>query len=191
MYFWLKKKFWLKISASKQFPSLQFENFKFSFSVAEEPSEPTVSLATECQFDMSSYVLQFAQPTVVAAYVTLLEEYPRNSDRTNASILKMLHRLAVKLDLPALFFQLRLFRVFHRLLNEDPVGRSGRDHDPLNELRKFAIFILRRFFTLLTSNEKLAVDVLFSKSVAEARQIAACDYHKEEHKWATDDIHFW
>ena len=141
-----------------------------------------MTLAAECQLDMRSYVLQFANPNVVAAYVTLLEEYERNSDRTNACILRLLHRLAVRLDLPALFFQLRLFRVFHRLLSEEPLGQSGRGGNPYAELRKFANFLLRKFFALLANNEKLAVDVLFYKSIQEAHQIAAGDYLREVRK---------
>lgn len=65
---------------------------------------------------------RFACPTIVRAYTLLLRSYQRNSVHTNHCVAKMLHRLAHDLGMEGLLFQLSLFYLFDRLLNDPAAG---------------------------------------------------------------------
>lgn len=64
---------------------------------------------------------RFANPNVVRPYFILLRSYSQNSAHTNHCIIRMLHRLAVDLKMEALFYQLSVFCVFNKIL-EDPAA---------------------------------------------------------------------
>lgn len=66
---------------------------------------------------------RFANPAIVRPYILLLKSYSKNTPHTNHCIARMLHRLAVHLKMDALFFQLSVFSVFNKILN-DPAAAA-------------------------------------------------------------------
>ncbi|XP_061871662.1 protein timeless homolog isoform X2 [Colius striatus] len=129
----------------------------------EEEEEQTVQVS-EKEFNFLDYLRRFACAPVVRALVLLLRGYSRNSPRTNHCAARLLHRLARDLRMEGLLFQLSLFSLFHRLLN-DPAAAAHQ------ELVALAKFILGKFFALAATNKKAFVELLFWKSPAAATEM--------------------
>ncbi|XP_042652483.1 protein timeless homolog isoform X2 [Tyto alba] len=129
----------------------------------EEEEEETMQVS-EKEFNFLDYLKRFACAPVVRALVLLLRGYPRNSPRTNHCAARLMHRLARDLHMEALLFQLSLFALFHRLLN-DPAAAAHQ------ELVSLAKFILGKFFALAATNKKAFVELLFWKSPAAVREM--------------------
>lgn len=131
---------------------------------------------------------------MVRALVLLLRGYACNSPRTNHCAARLLHRLARDLHMEALLFQLSLFALFHRLLNDPAAGAHQVSRGPappeppgegsvpgvpqprspslhLQELVALAKFILGKFFALAATNKKAFVELLFWKSPAAVREM--------------------
>lgn len=66
---------------------------------------------------------RFAHCKIVQAYCSLLRRYATNSTLTNHCLVKMLHRIAFDCKMPAMLFQMSLFRTF-KLIMEDPRAHS-------------------------------------------------------------------
>lgn len=130
----------------------------------EKEEELQVVQVSEKEFNFLDYLKRFACSAVVRAYVLLLRSYQQNSAHTNHCVVKMLHRLAHDLKMEALLFQLSIFFLFNRLLN-DPASGAYK------ELVTFAKYILAKFFALTTVNEKAFVELLFWKNTAVVREM--------------------
>ncbi|XP_072828720.1 protein timeless homolog isoform X1 [Vicugna pacos] len=137
----------------------------------EDEEELQVVQVSEKEFNFLDYLkrcgprgLSFANSTVVRAYVLLLRSYQQNSAHTNHCVVKMLHRLAHDLKMEALLFQLSLFCLFNRLLNDPAAGAY-------KELVTFAKYILGKFFALAAVNQKAFVELLFWKNTAVVREM--------------------
>ncbi|XP_055552561.1 protein timeless homolog isoform X2 [Falco cherrug] len=129
----------------------------------EEEEEETVQVS-EKEFNFLDYLKRFACAPVVRALVVLLRGYARNSPHTNHCAARLLHRLARDLHMEALLFQLSLFTLFHRLLNDPAAGAY-------QELVALAKFILGKFFALAATNKKAFVELLFWKSPLAIREM--------------------
>lgn len=66
---------------------------------------------------------RFANPAIVLPYLLLLKSYSKNTPHTNHCIIRMLHRLAFGLKMDALLFQLSVFHLFNKILN-DPAAAA-------------------------------------------------------------------
>lgn len=66
---------------------------------------------------------RFANPAIVLPYLLLLKSYSKNTAHTNHCIVRMLHRLAFGLKMDALLFQLSVFHLFNKILN-DPAAAA-------------------------------------------------------------------
>ncbi|EQB77782.1 protein timeless-like protein [Camelus ferus] len=130
----------------------------------EDEEELQVVQVSEKEFNFLDYLKRFANSTVVRAYVLLLRSYQQNSAHTNHCVVKMLHRLAHDLKMEALLFQLSLFCLFNRLLNDPAAGAY-------KELVTFAKYILGKFFALAAVNQKAFVELLFWKNTAVVREM--------------------
>lgn len=130
---------------------------------------------------------------MVRACALLLRGYAQNSARTNHCAARLLHRLARDLRMEALLFQLSLFTLFHRLLNDpgaaahqvralpsrplspSPLQPPGTPQPfsspPLQELVALAKFILGKFFALAATNKKAFVELLFWKNPTAVREM--------------------
>ncbi|KAI6062328.1 Protein timeless-like protein isoform X1 [Aix galericulata] len=131
--------------------------------VEEDEEEQTVQVA-EKEFNFMDYLKRFACAPVVRACALLLRGYAQNSARTNHCAARLLHRLARDLRMEALLFQLSLFTLFHRLLN-DPGAAAHQ------ELVALAKFILGKFFALAATNKKAFVELLFWKNPTAVREM--------------------
>ena len=74
---------------------------------------------------------RFAHCKIVSAYCSLLRRYATNSTLTNHCVIKMLHRVAWDCKMPAMLFQLSLFKTFQMIMN-DPRAKI----DPTVKVRK-------------------------------------------------------
>lgn len=119
---------------------------------------------SETNFNFLDFIKRFANPNIVRPYLLLLKTYSQNTPHTNHCIARMLHRLAVDLKMEALLFQLSVFRLFNKLL-DDPAAAAYK------ELVTFAKFVLRRFFVLAAQNNKAFVELLFWKNVGAVRDM--------------------
>uniref|UniRef100_A0A9J8CZ91 Timeless circadian clock n=1 Tax=Cyprinus carpio carpio TaxID=630221 RepID=A0A9J8CZ91_CYPCA len=130
------------------------------------------------------YLILFANPSVVRPYIILLRSYSQNSVHTNHCITRMLHRLAVDLKMEALLYQLSIFSMFNKIL-EDPAVAVYQ------ELVTFAKYVLNRFFVFATKNNKAFVELLFWKNVGAVREMTE-GYNKDgegkkKSKWTPEE----
>uniref|UniRef100_A0A8C2DZJ7 Timeless circadian clock n=1 Tax=Cyprinus carpio TaxID=7962 RepID=A0A8C2DZJ7_CYPCA len=130
------------------------------------------------------YSFLFANPSVVRPYIILLRSYSQNSVHTNHCITRMLHRLAVDLKMEALLYQLSIFSMFNKIL-EDPAVAVYQ------ELVTFAKYVLNRFFVFATKNNKAFVELLFWKNVGAVREMTE-GYNKDgegkkKSKWTPEE----
>ncbi|XP_012873832.1 PREDICTED: protein timeless homolog [Dipodomys ordii] len=130
----------------------------------EAEEELQVVQVSEKEFNFLDYLKRYASSTIVRAYVLLLRSYQQNSAHTNHCIVKMLHRIAHDLKMEALLFQLSIFCLFNRLLNDPAAGAY-------KELVTFAKYILGKFFALAAINQKAFVELLFWKNTAVVREM--------------------
>ncbi|XP_019613543.1 PREDICTED: protein timeless homolog [Branchiostoma belcheri] len=136
---------------------------------AEEEEVPQFNVA-EQDFNFQDYIRRFANPQMLKPYVRLLADYRTNSTHINHCIAKMLHRVAWDCKMEGLLFQISLFRIFQRLL-EDPAGST------YSELTKFAKYVLGRFFSLVTragpsdGSGNIFPELLFWKGAKEAYEM--------------------
>ncbi|KAM9408632.1 protein timeless homolog [Pholidichthys leucotaenia] len=119
---------------------------------------------SETEFNFLDFIKRFASPNVVRPYLFLLKSYSRNTPHTNHCIVRMLHRVAVDLKMDALLFQLSVFHLFNKILN-DPAAAAYQ------ELVTFGKYLLRHFFLLAAQNNKAYVELLFWKNVGAVREM--------------------
>ncbi|CAG11760.1 unnamed protein product, partial [Tetraodon nigroviridis] len=133
---------------------------------------------SESEFNFLDFIKRFANPAIVRPYILLLKTYSKNTPHTNHCIARMLHRLAVNLKMDALLFQLSVFSVFNKILN-DPAAAA------YTELVTFAKFVLKRFFALAAQNSKAYIELLFWKNVGAVREMTE-GYSKDGARYRGD-----
>ncbi|KAM3621383.1 uncharacterized protein V6R79_010566 [Siganus canaliculatus] len=133
---------------------------------------------SEKEFNFLDFVKRFANPSIVRPYLLLLKSYSKNTPHTNHCIARMLHRLAFTLKMDALLFQLSVFHLFNRILN-DPAAAAYK------ELVTFAKYVLNRFFSVAAKNNKAYVELLFWKNVGAVREMTEGYSHDGEGKKPT------
>ena len=72
---------------------------------------------------MFVHMCRFANNKIVRVYSLALAGYRDNSDQLNHSIVKMLHRIAVRHNMAPMLFQVSVFRILSAILNESPLPR--------------------------------------------------------------------
>lgn len=110
----------------------------------------------------------------------------------------MLHRLAVDLKMDALLFQLSVFHIFNKILNDAAAAAyqvrrcsKGRRETvsfrgmkliffspPSQELVTLGKYLVKRFISLAAQNDKAYVELLFWKNVGAVREMTE-GYSKE------------
>ncbi|KAM9321194.1 protein timeless homolog [Gastrophryne carolinensis] len=170
--------------------STQVEDEEEEEVVEEELEEEVTSVqVTEKEFNFLDFMKRFASSNVVKIYVLLLKNYRQNSAHTNHCVVKMLHRIAYDLKMEALLFQLSVFCVFSRILN-DPAASAYK------ELVAFSKYVLNKFFALAATNNKAYVELLFWKNTSVVREMTEGykkpgeddgDNNRKRVKWTPQD----
>ncbi|CAL7943922.1 unnamed protein product [Xylocopa violacea] len=93
----------------------------------------------------------------------LLQQFDKNTDDVNHYVVKMLHRIAWDCKMPGMMFQASMFRVFQRILESKYQGHK--------DLRKFAVFVIRRFIEVAQKNRKAYMELLFWKTSRDATEV--------------------
>jgi timeless len=66
---------------------------------------------------------RFAHKNVVKSYCHLLRSYSTNTTLTNHCVIKILHRIAFDCKMPAMIFQLSIFKTFQKIM-DDPRAKT-------------------------------------------------------------------
>ena len=111
----------------------------------------------EGEFDLFMYSLKFCHQKIMKTFSYLLTQYSFNSDFTNHALVKMLHRICYQCKKFPLLYQISLFSVFQFILEESSSSRY-------QELRKFVVHVLNKFFSAAKHNPCLFAEILFWKS---------------------------
>lgn len=119
---------------------------------------------SETEFNFLDFIKRLANPSIVRPYLLLLKSYSKNTPHTNHCIARMLHRLAVDLKMDALLFQLSVFHIFNKILN-DPAAAAYQ------ELVTLGKYLVKRFLSLAAQNNKAYVELLFWKNVGAVREM--------------------
>ncbi|KAM8866975.1 protein timeless homolog isoform 2-T2 [Synchiropus picturatus] len=131
---------------------------------ALEEEEMESVQVSETEFNFLDFIKRFANPAIVRPYVLLLKTYSKNTPHTNHCVARMLHRVAVDLKMDALLYQLSVFHLFNKILNDAAAA-------VYKELVTFIKFVLGRFFKLAATNNKAFVELLFWKNVGAVREM--------------------
>ncbi|KAL5105476.1 hypothetical protein TcWFU_005467 [Taenia crassiceps] len=123
-------------------------------------------LDKEVAFDIHAFLLRFTHPHIIRSLTLLLANYALNPSLTNAHLVHLLHKVAIKQHLPGVLFQLRLFYVFRTIIKDPVVGKLAE----FKEMLCFIKYILRKFFTAFERSHLVAVETLFLKSTREAAE---------------------
>uniref|UniRef100_A0A3Q2P483 Timeless circadian clock n=1 Tax=Fundulus heteroclitus TaxID=8078 RepID=A0A3Q2P483_FUNHE len=148
----------------------------------EEEELESVQLS-EKEFNFLDFIKRFANPSIVRPYLLLLKSYSKNTPHTNHCIVRMLHRLAVDLKMDALLYQLSVFHLFNKILN-DPAAAAYK------ELVTFSKYVLNRFFAVAAQNDKAYVELLFWKNVGAVREMTegyAKDGEGKKPSWTEEE----
>ncbi|XP_022107896.1 protein timeless homolog [Acanthaster planci] len=121
----------------------------------------------EEEFNLKVFINKFSHPDVISCYVQLLKDYRNNSATTNHCIVKMLHRVAWDCDKTPLLFQISLFRIFQKIVN-DPISSTSS----MKETVKFSKFVVAKFFEMAASNPKIFMELLFWKDAKDLFEIS-------------------
>ena len=133
-----------------------------------EEEETYVTQRVEQEFDFTAFVQRFAVKSVCSAYAILFAAYAKNSDHTNHCIVKMFHRIAFDLKLPALLFHVQILRVFQRIHKD---YRLNPAHGSMRDMNRFAKYLLQKFFEVSQTNKYLWMEICFWKTSREASEI--------------------
>ncbi|PRD21297.1 UNVERIFIED_CONTAM: Protein timeless-like protein [Trichonephila clavipes] len=136
---------------------------------AEETDEETESMPAviEQKLDMNDIYKKYASPKVVMPCCLLLANYQSNSLRTNACLIKLLHKIAWDYKMHALFFQSTVFLTFQKIFEDPDVSRNA----VIKEFYRFAKFIVGKFFEVAEKNNKAFIELLFWKGHREAYEL--------------------
>ncbi|XP_014669894.1 PREDICTED: protein timeless homolog [Priapulus caudatus] len=133
----------------------------------EEEYERLADVTCEKEFNFKDFLKCFANPTILKPYAELLKYYRTNEPHTNHCLVKMMHRVAFDLKMVPLLFQASMFRVLQAVLKEQVSGRSTG----FKELGTFAKYVVSQFFSMLPTNPKLVVELLFWKTAKDVNAI--------------------
>jgi len=118
------------------------------------------------------YFQRFANDKVIFAYCSLLEHFKDNEDEVNLMIVKLFHRVFIKLNVQPLFYKLSIFTLFRDILD------SHLQTPAINELKKFFEYVLVMFFKALEKNPILYIELLYPKTATDINRIQYGDQKK-------------
>ena len=126
-----------------------------------EKEEVEMVAGTEFEFNFRAYEDLFADWRVVKTYAEVLQNYRTNGQEVNHAIIKMYHRIfdGEHCDMRWLFYQLSLFQLFDKILN-DPHAKKSEFAEVRGFLKKA---VVATFFEDAGKYPPLFAEVLFWK----------------------------
>ncbi|XP_054719103.1 protein timeless homolog [Uloborus diversus] len=135
--------------------------------VEEEEMEASMPSVAEKKLEIDEVYKKYASPKVVQPCCLLLANYHKNSDQTNTSLIKLIHKIACNCKMYALFFQSTVFVTFHKIFNDPEVNFCPI----IKAFYRFGKFIMSKFFETAEENPKIFVEMLFWKGVREVYKL--------------------
>ncbi|XP_037944705.1 protein timeless homolog [Teleopsis dalmanni] len=130
----------------------------------EENDEYEDNGLVEKTFKFEDFAKRLLNPKIVRACTVVLADWARIPTTSLKAAVTILHRIAYGCSCSAMLFQAKLFLIFQQVLN------AGRDAHQ-EELRRLAIFVIRKFAEVAPSNPKIYAELLFYKSIKEANEL--------------------
>lgn len=112
---------------------------------------------SEHKFQNNDYLMLYARPQIVKCYCYLLEFFETNSPSANHATVKMLYRLASKIAMSPLMYQISFFVTLKRILSAPKVNCY-------KDLQKFAVFLVRKYVVALKESPLICLDAIFWKT---------------------------
>ena len=119
------------------------------------PSE--VHHVSEHKFQSIDYLMLYARPQIVKCYCYLLEFFETNRPSANHATVKMLYRLASKIAMGPLMYQISFFVTLKNILSAPKI-------DTYKDLQKFAAFLVRKYVIALKESPLICLDAVFWKT---------------------------
>ncbi|XP_043240861.1 protein timeless homolog [Amphibalanus amphitrite] len=145
----------------------------------EDEEEEVMQEGREQEFEFKEFIQRFMSPKILEPYCWLLRHFDTNTPAANHCVLRMLHRVAWDHKMPAMLFQISLFRTFQRLM-DDP---RHYKNPAFKDIVKLAKYVLSKFFQMAATNKMIFMEMLFWKTPREAYELEhGYDSYKETSK---------
>ncbi|KAH8292985.1 hypothetical protein KR054_002894 [Drosophila jambulina] len=134
---------------------------------------------TEKTFKFDDFARRLLNPKIVRACTLVLTDWADIPTRSLKAAVTILHRIAYGCKCPGMLYQAKLFRIFQQVFS---VERDAHQE----ELRRLAIFVVRKFVEVAPANPKIYAELLFYKGIREANELESgyCDAYEAGTKGA-------
>ncbi|KAH8243662.1 hypothetical protein KR032_009171 [Drosophila birchii] len=134
---------------------------------------------TEKTFKFDDFARRLLNPKIVRACTLVLTDWADIPTRSLKAAVTILHRIAYECKCPGMLYQAKLFRIFQQVFS---VERDAHQE----ELRRLAIFVVRKFVEVAPANPKIYAELLFYKGIREANELESgyCDAYEAGTKGA-------
>lgn len=112
---------------------------------------------SEHKFQNNDYLMLYARPQIVKCYCYLLEFFETNPPSANHATVKMLYRMASKIAMSSLMYQISFFVTLKKILSAPKI-------DSYKDLQKFATFLIRKYVQALKESPLICLDAVFWKT---------------------------
>uniref|UniRef100_A0A6P4E1V6 Protein timeless homolog n=1 Tax=Drosophila rhopaloa TaxID=1041015 RepID=A0A6P4E1V6_DRORH len=128
---------------------------------------------TEKTFKFDDFARRLLNPKIVRACTLVLSDWADIPTRSLKAAVTILHRIAYGCKCSGMLFQAKLFRIFQQVFS---VERDVHQE----ELRRLAIFVVRKFVEVAPTNPKIYAELLFYKGIREANELESgyCDAYE-------------
>ncbi|GAM22555.1 hypothetical protein SAMD00019534_057300 [Acytostelium subglobosum LB1] len=125
-----------------------------------EDAEDAKSAETTMSF--FSFLLDFANVSVITNFCNLLGNYHMNTDKTNMQLVSMIKSMISELDVEPMFYRLSIFYIFNNFMN-DPI--LAKDPNAI-ELLELARTVVGNFFKAAEESQGMFLQLLVQKSAS-------------------------
>ncbi|XP_070072337.1 protein timeless homolog [Drosophila takahashii] len=134
---------------------------------------------TEKTFKFDDFARRLLNPKIVRACTLVLSDWADIPTKSLKAAVTILHRIAYGCKCSGMLFQAKLFRIFQQVFS---VERDVHQE----ELRRLAIFVVRKFVEVAPTNPKIYAELLFYKGIREANELETgyCDAYEAGTKGA-------
>lgn len=140
----------------------------------EEDESDDVLVTKEINIKFGDFVNRYAHHKIIRACGLALKNFETNSVETNHSIIKLLHRISFDSKMFTMLFQLSMFRTFQKIFVLDRSPQYA-------ELVEFSKYVMKQFFKVAESNNKVFIETLFWKNKRDAFDVenSYCGYNEQ------------